>query len=451
MNLILFFQGIANSFLSFLFSIFDVFSNIDFFVFIFAILFLLVDKEIGFKYFLSTCFGFIFGSLFLKNTVKRLRPYEVNQEIIADRSCYSFSFPSNSAVFAGTNAFYTVNQTRVDLKRGNIKKLEFSFFVFIAIVYCIMVAIAKIYFADNYLLDVICGLLLGVFISLIIFKFIKINSKTITIFSIILGVFCLSVVIFFASDLFLNKFDNSLVFEFCGFCLSILIGFLIEKKYINYKIKNNLILVLLKLLIILILFLANYFLSLILPGLLIIVFLKNVVFGLIVTILLPLIFKVFQKYCYVFSSKVNENRILKSFIVLSEKDTVNVCKQISRFVEHGDCFLLEGELGAGKSFVVRSLLKQFGVTKRITSPTFTLFNDYQAGNSHFYHFDMYRVEDENEVTNIGFEEIIEEKSSIKFIEWPEKVSKYMPKKYKKITIVKLGKKTRNIILEDYSY
>ena len=116
----------------------------------------------------------------------------------------------------------------------------------------------------------------------------------------------------------------------------------------------------------------------------------------------------------------------------------------------GDTVLLSGDLGAGKSFIVRAMLEYVGIRKAITSPTFTLLNEYTAGNRKFYHFDMYRIEDEQEIVNIGYEEIVENKSAIKFIEWPEQIQNFLPKNYKKITIVKLGKRARNIIFEDYS-
>ena len=61
---------------------------------------------------------------------------------------------------------------------------------------------------------------------------------------------------------------------------------------------------------------------------------------------------------------------------------------------------------------------------------------------------MYRVENEFEAENIGLSEIIDDKNSMKFIEWAENVPRYLPPHYKKITITKLGKKSRNIILEE---
>lgn len=451
MDLVLFFQEISNSFLSFFFSIFNVFGGLEFALFVFAILFLVVNKSIGYKYFLSSCFGFFIGTVFIKNTVRRLRPYDVNTEIITNKSCYSYSLPSNSAIISANTSFATLWAVKNNYKKQKVfNKFAFSFIVFFAVLYCALAGVAKIYFAHNFLLDVIVGLALGFIVSTFIFKHINITLKTKKIFAVIFGIACLALFCYFAKDFNTNNFNNALVFEFCGACLSILIGSLIEEKYIKYQIKNNPLIVVLKTLILVVLFLGFYFLSYILPGLLIITFIKPFVIGCVVTMLLPLLFSKIQKYCYIFSNKVKEEKTVEAVITLSEKGTIKFCKRIKDFVKDGDCFLLEGDLGSGKSFIVRTLLNEFGVHKRITSPTFTLFNDYTTNSRHFYHFDLYRLEDENEVTNIGFEEIMDDKTSIKFIEWPDNAKKFMPKQYKKITIVKLGKKARNIILEDYT-
>ena len=451
MELVMYFQKMSTSFLSFLFSIFDAISGFDFFLFVFAILFLVLDKQFGYKYFLSLCIAFFTGTVVLKNIIKRLRPYELNSEIITERNCYGYSLPSNSCALASSSVFALCSVCRLEKHKNNFNKFWFGVVVFFLAVYCIMVGLAKIYFADNFLLDVILGLCLGLIVSYFVFRFVRVNLNLKKYCSIILGISCIILFCFYAKDLYTNSFDNSLIFEFCGLCLSILIGTLIEEKFIKYEIKNNLILVLLKVFILILFFLGFHFLTYIIPGLLIFSFLKTFLIGLFVTIIFPLLFSWLQNNCYVFSSKVDEKRIVKSAIVLNEKGTIKFCKQITKYINSGDCILFDGEMGAGKSFVVRAVLNSFGVGGRVTSPTFTLFNDYKVGNKHFYHFDLYRLDDEDEVTNFGFEEIVDDKSSIKFIEWPEKALKFMPNKYKKITIVKLGKKMRNIIFEDYSY
>ena len=201
--------------------------------------------------------------------------------------------------------------------------------------------------------------------------------------------------------------------------------------------------------IILIFLIAYYYLCLLLPGLIIFSFLKFFIAGLIVTLIIPLIFKKAEKYFYVFSSSVKNENIKNSYVTLSEKGTKKIAEKIYKTLKLGDTVLLSGDLGAGKSVLVRAMLNFAGINKNITSPTFTLVNHYQSNSVQFYHFDMYRIESEEELTNIGFDEIIDDKTAIKFIEWPEKVETHLPQNYKKITIVKLGKNSRNVILEEY--
>lgn len=91
---------------------------------------------------------------------------------------------------------------------------------------------------------------------------------------------------------------------------------------------------------------------------------------------------------------------------------------------------LEGGLGAGKTFLVRELLKHFGVSDEVTSPTYVFVNEYQknmdhAKSSKWYHFDFYRMEHPNEFFERGFDEIAEDKGIAKFVEWGDKLPKYV--------------------------
>lgn len=146
--------------------------------------------------------------------------------------------------------------------------------------------------------------------------------------------------------------------------------------------------------------------------------------------------------------EVKKERVLLFEISLSQKQTKLVAKEILPFINKGDIIVLQGDLGAGKSVLTREILTLFGVKNKITSPTFTLVNEYTTPTGHYYHFDMYRLEDELEAVNIGFEEMIADKDSIKFVEWAEKVKNYLPKHYKKISIAKLGSHSRAIALEE---
>lgn len=148
-------------------------------------------------------------------------------------------------------------------------------------------------------------------------------------------------------------------------------------------------------------------------------------------------------------SKNDNINIIFSKISLSLKSTEKIANKISKLLKKGDIVLLEGDLGAGKSVIVRFILQSLGVKNKITSPTFTIVNDYHAGDLHFYHLDLYRIEDETELENIGFENVIDDNEAIKFVEWPSKIGSLFPKKYFKIIVSKLGKHSRKITLEEY--
>jgi tRNA threonylcarbamoyladenosine biosynthesis protein TsaE len=145
--------------------------------------------------------------------------------------------------------------------------------------------------------------------------------------------------------------------------------------------------------------------------------------------------------------EVMEDRLVLFEISLSLNQTKIIAKEILPYIKQGDLIVLQGDLGAGKSVLVREILTQLGVKNKITSPTFTLVNEYKTGDGHYYHFDMYRLEDEIETENIGFEEMIADTKAIKFVEWAENVKNYLPKHYKKISIAKLGKHSRAIAVE----
>lgn len=105
----------------------------------------------------------------------------------------------------------------------------------------------------------------------------------------------------------------------------------------------------------------------------------------------------------------------------SEDETRELAAQIASELRPGDIVTLKGELGAGKSIFVRSILETLEVHEAITSPTFTLINSYENGK--YQHFDLYRLagDDRGEFELIGGDEILANSDSIKFLEWPEKL------------------------------
>ena len=109
--------------------------------------------------------------------------------------------------------------------------------------------------------------------------------------------------------------------------------------------------------------------------------------------------------------------------------------------------LLRGELGSGKTTLVKSVLKKMGVNDSVTSPTFSIVNEYKFEGNIIYHFDLYRIENIEELDVIGFEDYIYGQN-ICFIEWPEIVLNKIKLKYIDIEIRYFGEDKREIIINE---
>lgn len=125
---------------------------------------------------------------------------------------------------------------------------------------------------------------------------------------------------------------------------------------------------------------------------------------------------------------------MSQFISKNEYDTINFAYNLASKLHTGDIIVLTGELGSGKTKFTQGILKYFRLENEISSPTFTIVNEYNASNQNIYHFDVYRLEDEDEFYAIGGEEYFEK--GICIIEWGEIIEKILPKDYIKITFSK---------------
>lgn len=125
------------------------------------------------------------------------------------------------------------------------------------------------------------------------------------------------------------------------------------------------------------------------------------------------------------------------FISNSEADTMNFAKQIAAKLKRGDIVVLTGELGSGKTKFVEGFLSFFGLENEISSPTFTIVNEYDTNDFPIYHFDVYRLEDSSEFYEIGGEEYFE--NGLCLIEWGEIIKDAFPNKYIHITFRKDNK------------
>ncbi len=118
----------------------------------------------------------------------------------------------------------------------------------------------------------------------------------------------------------------------------------------------------------------------------------------------------------------------------NENETKNFAKSLASKLNIGDIIILSGELGSGKTKFTEGILEYFDLQNEISSPTFTIVNEYNATNFPIYHFDVYRLEDEDEFLAIGGEEYFEK--GICIIEWGELIENLLPKEYIKISFLK---------------
>lgn len=124
-----------------------------------------------------------------------------------------------------------------------------------------------------------------------------------------------------------------------------------------------------------------------------------------------------------------------NFISKSESDTINFAKNLASKLNKTDVIVLTGELGSGKTKFTQGFLEYYGLEKEISSPTFTIVNEYNAPNNlNIYHFDVYRLSDSDEFYAIGGEEYFE--NGICIIEWGEIIQDALPKDYIHITFEK---------------
>ena len=122
------------------------------------------------------------------------------------------------------------------------------------------------------------------------------------------------------------------------------------------------------------------------------------------------------------------------FISNNEAETKQFAKNLAKHLKVGNIIVLSGELGSGKTKFTEGILEYFNLQNEISSPTFTIVNEYSNPNTPIFHFDVYRLENEDEFLAIGGEEYFEK--GICIIEWGEMIESLLPKDYIKISFSK---------------
>jgi tRNA threonylcarbamoyladenosine biosynthesis protein TsaE len=111
-------------------------------------------------------------------------------------------------------------------------------------------------------------------------------------------------------------------------------------------------------------------------------------------------------------------------------------------------FLFYGDMGAGKTTLIKSLCSFLGTSDTVTSPTFAIVNEYQTTGDKIYHFDFYRLKDQTEALDMGYEEYFYAGAWC-FIEWPEKIPDLLPLHYTRVSIAARDDGSRHIDIENF--
>lgn len=142
----------------------------------------------------------------------------------------------------------------------------------------------------------------------------------------------------------------------------------------------------------------------------------------------------------------------KKLTLRSLEDTKNLSQEIAKEIlkrKDKSAFIvfLDGDLGTGKTTLVKEIIFALGIKEKVKSPTFTIIEPYELNDKNIYHIDLYRINDPSELEIIGLREYLNESEAIIFIEWPEKSFGFLKKFDLKISLKHSSEKERKCKIE----
>lgn len=135
----------------------------------------------------------------------------------------------------------------------------------------------------------------------------------------------------------------------------------------------------------------------------------------------------------------------------STQETQDLAKKLAKKAEPGDIYALYGDLGSGKTTFTGYFVKALGFDSRVQSPTFVIVRRYKKDTGEIdtvYHIDLYRLTREEELEDLGLDEIFSEEKALTIIEWPELLEGSLPDKTRKINFTYLDENVRSINVQD---
>jgi tRNA threonylcarbamoyladenosine biosynthesis protein TsaE len=138
---------------------------------------------------------------------------------------------------------------------------------------------------------------------------------------------------------------------------------------------------------------------------------------------------------------------IKEFTTHSPQETVALGRELAKSLSPPKLVLLRGELGAGKTTLVKGIAEGFQAASQddVTSPTFTLVHEYRGPKVNVYHIDLYRVDTPHQLETLGLDDLIAP-NSVLLIEWGEKFARFVRERDVEITLERLGENDRRVVL-----
>lgn len=137
---------------------------------------------------------------------------------------------------------------------------------------------------------------------------------------------------------------------------------------------------------------------------------------------------------------------MKTYITNSKRETVALAKELAGRLDNHDIIFFKGGLGMGKTAFTQGLCDGLGINALVTSPTFAIVNEYEGSPLSLYHFDMYRIETEEQLYNIGFYDYMD-RDGVLAIEWSENIRPFFDEADITVTFEKTGENQRKITVE----
>ena len=125
----------------------------------------------------------------------------------------------------------------------------------------------------------------------------------------------------------------------------------------------------------------------------------------------------------------------RKIITKSENETLELGRRIGERACPGDVIALYGDLGAGKTLLVKGIAKGLDIDEMITSPTFTILQEYEDGRMPLYHLDVYRIDDPDSMEEIGYFDFVDGRG-LTVIEWAGQIEEVLPKRTMRITVLR---------------